>query len=104
LSMQRYWDKAPNNILVAKAVEVVCQKGLRYLIYEKMPDGSLGEFKRRNAFEKMWVTRYYVPLSFKGKLVLELRLQRGLQGLLPVELKNSLRPLRNRLSQLVSAS
>jgi len=104
LSMQKYWDKAPNNILIAKAVEVACQKGMRYLIYEKMPEGSLGEFKRNNAFQKMWVTRYYVPLSFKGNLVLKLRLQRGLQDLLPVRLQNSLRPMRNRLLWWVSAS
>jgi len=102
LSMQKHWDKAPNNVLIAKAVEVTCQKGVQYLVYERMPESSLGEFKRRNGFQKMHVTRYYIPLSFKGKLVLTLKLQRGFRGILPVRLKSFLRPIRNWLLRLVS--
>lgn len=97
LSMQKHWNKAPNNVLIAKAVEIACQKGLQHLIYEKMSGGSLGEFKRRNGFQKMFVTRYYIPLSFKGRLVLKLRLQRGLRGIMPDRLRNFLRLIRDRL-------
>lgn len=102
LSLQRHWDKAPNNALIAKAVELSCQKGVQYLVYAKMSTGSLGEFKRKNGFEKMLVTRYYIPLSFKGKLILTLKLQRGLEGILPECLKNLLRPMRNHLKKAIN--
>lgn len=100
LSMQKHWDKAPNNALIAKAVERACEKGVKYLVYEKMPDSPLGEFKKRNGFKKFPVTRYYIALSLKGKFILTLRLQNGLKGVLPRWLKKMLRPVREHLLEI----
>lgn len=94
LSLQKHWDKAPNNALIAKAVELACSKGVQYLVYDRMIKGPLGDFKRNNGFKQMFVLRYYVPLSFKGKVIVSLKLQRGLQGLLPERLKDFLRRIR----------
>jgi len=97
LSMHKYRSIAPNNALVAKAVELAYQRGVRFLIYERMPKGPLGEFKRNNGFEQMPVRRYYLPLSLKGKLILNFKLHRGLKGVLPGWLKDFLRLLRDHL-------
>ena len=75
-------DKAPNNALIAKAVERCVERGLPYLGYAKWVEGSLGEFKRSNGFQKFDLPRYYVPVTAKGRLFVGLRLYRGL-NLLP---------------------
>jgi len=102
LSMRKRWNKAPNNALIAKAVEIACKKDVQYLVYARMSGGSLGEFKRRNGFQKMPVTRYCIPLSSRGKLILTLRLQNGLRGILPQWLKDILRPIRDHLTTKLS--
>jgi len=75
-------DKAPNNALIAKAVERCAEKGIPYLAYAKWVDGSLGTFKRSNGFEKVDLPRYFVPLTWKGRIFVSLRLYRG-ANLLP---------------------
>jgi hypothetical protein len=76
-------DKAPNNILVAKAVERCAEKGIPYLAYAKWENGSLGDFKRHNGFERVDLPRYFVPLSAKGRTFILLKLHRGLEGVIP---------------------
>lgn len=81
-------DKRPANALIAKAIELCEAKGLLYLtygnfIYGNKRDTSLLEFKIRNGFEEILVPRFYVPLTRKGALALELKLHRGLIGILP---------------------
>jgi hypothetical protein len=83
ISKVAHRDKAPNNILVAKAVERCAERGIPYLVYAKWEDGSLGDFKRHNGFERFDLPRYYVPLSAKGKLFVALRLYRGVAGFVP---------------------
>lgn len=78
LSMKSHWDKAPTNLLIAKAVEHCCVKGIKYLVYEKITGGSLGRFKKNNGFIEMVVPRYYIPLSRWGKIICFLRLYRGI--------------------------
>ena len=41
------------------------------------------EFKRRNGFEKIDFPKYYVPLTAMGRLWVASRLHRGLGGLIP---------------------
>jgi hypothetical protein len=96
ISKIQHRDKAINNALIAKAVEVCERKGFPYLVYFHWGDGSLAEFKRRCGFEETRIPRYYVPLTPKGKLVLRLRLHHGLKDLLPVSMKNGLKSLRAR--------
>jgi GNAT acetyltransferase-like protein len=87
-------DLAPNNALLAKAVERCAEKGVPYLVYALWLEDSLGDFKRSNGFQKFDLPRYYVPLTSKGKLVLKLGLHRGWKAALPNRLKRPLKELR----------
>jgi hypothetical protein len=81
-------DKRPIYLLLAKAVEACAERKMAYLIYGKYiygnkTDDPLTEFKRRTGFEKMEFPKYYVPLSWKGRVAIALRIHRGLLGNLP---------------------
>lgn len=84
---ERHFDKGVMNALIAQAIESCARHGIRYLAYEKMTYDGLGAFKRHNGFEKHLVPRYYVPLTWNGKLALALHLHKGLRGLIPVGVK-----------------
>ena len=104
ISKEAHYDKRPTNILIAKAVEVCAEKGVLFLIYGKYIYGnktsnSLTEFKRRTGFEQINIPRYYIPLSFKGKMILKFGLHRGLIGVLPSDAINFLIKLRTRYYQ-----
>lgn len=96
ISSLKHRDKAPNNALIAKAVQVCAEQKLDCLVYLFWGDGSLSEFKRRCGFEPIRVPRYWVPLSWKGRLALTLRLQRGWKALIPSRMKDRLKQLRGR--------
>ena len=88
ISMNEHYDKRPMNALIAKAVELCQEKGISQLVYGRFVygnnrQGSFVEFKRRNGFEQVNFPRYYVPLSLKGKVFVNLHLYRGLSGLIP---------------------
>jgi hypothetical protein len=88
LALNAHQDKRPMNALVAKAVEVCAQKRVGWFVYGNYvygnkKDDSLAEFKRRNGFERMDLPRYYLPLTWKGRLFTSLKLYRGAVGLLP---------------------
>lgn len=89
-------DLAPNNLLLAKAVERCAEKGVPYLVYALWLDDSLGDFKRSNGFQKFDLPRYYVPLTGKGKLALKLGLHRGWKEAVPKPLRKPLKKLRRR--------
>ncbi|MBK8185452.1 MAG: hypothetical protein IPK63_22125 [Candidatus Competibacteraceae bacterium] len=96
ISSLKHRDKAPNNALIAKTVEVCERLQLDYLIYLFWSDDSLAEFKRRCGFEKIRVPRYYVPLSWKGKLALRCGAHHGWKEMLPAWVKNPLKQVRKR--------
>jgi len=96
LSRMNYFVKAPNNIMISKAVEICANKGIKYLIYAKMSGGTLGQFKRSNGFVERHVPRYYVPLTLKGKIILSLHLHHGIRGIIPQLVKDKLRPIRKK--------
>ena len=84
-------DKRPTNVLIARAVELCAQKGMRYLVYSKFQYGNktntpLMEFKTRNGFARLDFPRYYVALTLRGKCALAFRLHRGLSEILPARL------------------
>jgi hypothetical protein len=88
ISMNEHHDKRPMNALIAKAVEFCEQKGISHFIYGQFVYGnkhqsSLLEFKRRNGFEQINFPRYYVPLTAKGRLFVLLKLYKGIGGLVP---------------------
>jgi hypothetical protein len=89
-------DLAPNNALLAKAVERCAEKGFPYLVYALWLEDGLGDFKRSNGFQKFDLPRYFVPLTRKGKLALKLGLHRGWKKALPKRLRKPLKDLRRR--------
>ena len=97
-------DKRPANALIAKAVEVCLDKGLKLLLYGKFVyDGdytSLTEFKRRNGFEEMRYPRYFVPLTVKGAVAVRLGIYKGLRRLIPLPILVASKSLRSRIYQL----
>lgn len=93
-------DKAPNNVLVAKAVERCAERGFPHLVYAKWVEGSLGEFKRSNGFQRFDMPRFFLPLTLKGRLFLALKLHHGIRGWIPVPLQERLRAIRSKLNTL----
>jgi hypothetical protein len=96
ISKIEHRDKAPNNALIAKAVEVCEQKQIPYLVYAKWTTGTLGHFKQQNGFEQVDLPRYYVPLTLKGRVILKLGLHHGFGAVVPKRLRSYLVNVRNR--------
>lgn len=95
ISKIQHRDKAPNNALIAKAVEVCERKQLPYLVYAYWGDGSLFDFKRSLGFEETRLPRYYVPLTRKGRLAISAGLHHGWKELLPKSIRSRLKTLRS---------
>jgi hypothetical protein len=94
LSKIAHRDKATNNALIAKAVEVCEKKNFPYLVYLHWGTDSFAEFKRRCGFERTLVPRYYIPLTVKAKAALRIGMHHGVKGILPESLKKRLKTLR----------
>jgi Acetyltransferase (GNAT) domain len=94
ISKIAYRDLAPNNALLAKAVERCAEKGFQYLVYALWLDDSLGDFKRSNGFQRFDVPRYFVPLTPIGKLALKVGLHRGWREAVPEQIGKPLKKLR----------
>jgi hypothetical protein len=100
LSLQKYWDKSLNNALLAKAVEVCAANGSHWLMYGRIGNHpSLDKFKESNGFVKYPITRFYVPLTGKGKLAIRLGLHKPFKDALLEPLKSPLIPLFNWVSR-----
>jgi hypothetical protein len=96
LSKLQHRDKAPNNALIAKAIELCERRRWSYLVYAYWPDGPLAEFKRSNGFEQRRLPRYYVPLTRRGQFAVRLGLHRSWKDRLPDGLRTSLKNVRRR--------
>jgi hypothetical protein len=83
LDKMTHRDKAPINGMIAKAVEVCAARGVPFITYTVWRRGDLGKFQESNGFKKMPVPEYFIPLTWKGRLALRLRLHRGLKALVP---------------------
>lgn len=94
ISKMKYRDKATNNALMAKTVEVCERLKLPYLIYGSWSGSSLADFKRHSGFEEARTPRYFVPLTQKGKLALKFGLHRGWKAALPDQIQTRLKNLR----------
>jgi len=107
LSYIKHRDKAPNNILISEAVWHCSQTSVKRIVYGRMSTGGLGKFKINNGFERKLVPRYYVPLSGKGKIFINLRLyklQNTLRTNLPEYLKPIFRPAWRKVSTTLNLS
>jgi hypothetical protein len=106
ISKMAHRDKATNNALIAKTVEVCEQRRLGYLVYTDWKDSSLVDFKRYSGFEEMKLPRYFVPLSLAGQMALRLGLERfrgGVKEGLPDSIRKALKIARKRWHDLRSA-
>jgi hypothetical protein len=100
VSLLRERDKAPSNALVAAAVRYCAEHKIEYLTYANFAYGkkqsdSLSDFKERNAFVKMDVPRYFVPLTSAGALAFRLGLHRRMSDYVPESVASKLRDMRN---------
>lgn len=95
-------DKAPTNGMIAKAVEICANRGIRFLTYYLWRRGDHGKFQESVGFEKISVPQYYVPLTLVGRFALFLRLHEGLKGVLPESLIVRLLALRARWYERLS--
>ena len=101
LAANAHLDKRPINALIAAAVEKCAQNGIQYFVHDRYSYGnkshsSLLESKRRNGFVQINFPRYYIPLTWKGKIAVSLRLYRGWSGLLPGPVLHAALAVRNR--------
>ncbi len=100
LSLQKHSDKAVNNALIAKAVEVCAAKQVKWVMYGRIGNHpSLDRFKESNSFARFPLTRYYVPVTEKGRVVVKLGLHRELKDTLPQSIKAKLFPFYNWVSR-----
>jgi hypothetical protein len=86
LSKVSHRDKAVNNAILAKAVEICAERKLKCLIYGGWGSGGtrgLDEFKLSNGFECVEVPRYFVPLTWLGRMSLKAGVHRGLVHQMP---------------------
>jgi hypothetical protein len=100
LSMLKYRDKAPNNLLIAQAVRSCAQRNIPYLWYANFSYGkkerdSLSDFKKENGFERVDLPRYYMPCSMLGRIALQVRLHHGFKEYIPWALLKHVRRVRN---------
>jgi len=100
LSMQKHWNKAVNNALLAKAVEICASKGERWLMYGRIGNHpSLDRFKESNGFTKFPIARYYIPITRTGRIAIRLGLHRDFKDALPQSIKYPLIPVINWVSR-----
>ena len=89
----RHEELQRTNALLAKAMELCCEKKFSHLIYGKFVYGTkenspVTEFKRRNGFERLNFPRYYVPLTTVGKIAIACGLHKGVKALIPESIMN----------------
>lgn len=81
-------DKYTSHALVSKCVEVLAQDGVPWFIYGNFDYGRKGsetlrEFKQSLGFVRHDIPRYYVPLTWLGRLAVATGLHRGVAALIP---------------------
>jgi hypothetical protein len=100
LSLQKHCDKAVNNALMAKAMDFCANNHVEWIMYGRMGNHpTLDSFKESNGFTKLLLTRYFLPLTSKGKLAIKLKLYRELKDSLPSSMKKVLFPFYNWISR-----
>ena len=96
LSLQKHRDKAVNNALVAKVMEFCATNNFKWIMYGRIGNHpSLDSFKQSNGFHRFVLTRYFIPLTSKGKIAIRLELHREIKDSLPRSIKTPLIPIYN---------
>jgi hypothetical protein len=99
LSMVQHKDKAPTNALIAAAVRSCADRGISHLVYERFSYGkkqgdTLSHFKEVNGFRRMDLPRYYIPLTWFGRIAHQLGLHHRFVDRLPESVAAKLREFR----------
>lgn len=105
LSMNSHFDKKPANALIAKAVQISCERGMSHLaycryIYGTKKGSSITEFKRRNGFQELRFPRYFVPLTMVGRILIRIKLHMGIRNVIPEAMMEKLLSIRARFFEL----
>lgn len=96
LSLQKHLDKAVNNALIAKAIEVCAGRHEKWIMYGRMGNHpTLDTFKQNNGFTQFQLTRYHVPLTRNGRIATRLGLHQEIKDTLPQSIKRPLFPIFN---------
>jgi hypothetical protein len=93
-------DKCVMDALIAKGVELCEENEAEYLHYGSWTEGGIGAFREKHGFRKMDVPRYFVPLTFRGELIIGLGLHRPIRDRLPQVMVKFLKELRGRLTEI----
>lgn len=113
VSLVEYRDKAPTNALMARAVKVCAERNIPFLVYSNFAYGkrnrdSLSDFKERNAFQRVNLPRYYVPLTLIGHVALRLGAHKRISEQIPewmiVKLRHVRKVCYSRLSRAAPES
>jgi hypothetical protein len=101
LSMTAHRDVAPTNALIAQVVRSCADRGIPYARYANFSYGakhhdSLVVFKTSNGFQRVEVPRYFVPVTMRGRLAMQLGLHHRLRDRIPETVLTPLRELRRR--------
>ena len=100
LSLQKHSDKAVNNALIARAVKVCANKKSGWLMYGRMGNHpSLDRFKQSNGFTRFPLSRYYIPITNRGRIAIKIGLHREIKDALPQSINHRLIPLHNWISR-----
>ena len=86
LSKISHRDKAVNNAILAKMVEICADRQLKCLVYGHWGTEAtrgLIEFKTANGFQCVAIPRYSVPLTSLGRLAVSAGVHRGLMHRIP---------------------
>jgi hypothetical protein len=94
-------DKAPTNALMMQAVRSAASRGIKNIVYSHFAYGkrerdNLTDFKERNAFGRVDLPRYYVPLTPWGRIALRLGLHHRFVDRLPQDMGEKLREIRSK--------
>ena len=96
ISLVAHRDKSPTNALLAKAIEICAERGIKHLQYGIWSRRSLGDFKKHHGFELVEIPRYYVPVNSRGRLALGLGLHRKFTEFVPGNWQDTYANLRAR--------
>ena len=95
LAMLAHRDKCVMDALIARAVKLCDEKGVSYFHYGDWASRGLGAFRTKYNFQPQESSRYFIPLTARGKLMLNFRLHRPLRERLPQAWADRLIALRN---------
>ncbi|MES2467153.1 MAG: hypothetical protein V4675_07625 [Verrucomicrobiota bacterium] len=88
------------DLLIAKAVELCDLHQVRSLQYGSWTDGGIGAFRSKHGFKPVTLSRYFVPLNWRGAFMLKTMLHHPLRERLPTSLVEQYKVVRHKWNTL----